>query len=207
MQPSSAKFVTLAGAVLLGLASVAVAHGHDEDMSMEMGASPMASPTINSTADVQVPDSYFRYGDHSGLMMAHISLMTIAWVFVLPIGAQLLEAIKTIFANYIRCYAVDFSVPVHSSNTFSFPSSKCGGSLPGHHLQRQHARFLSQQYAPQARMDLDVGHVRAGGDGGNKCIHQTKRRSRSFHPSLCGEYPGTPAHARHQPSANVPILQ
>jgi len=89
MQPPSPKFVTLAGVVLLGLASVAVAHGHDEDMSMDMGEPSIARPTLISAANVTVPDSYFRYSEHSGLMMAHIFLMTIAWVFALPIGVML----------------------------------------------------------------------------------------------------------------------
>ncbi len=86
MQSPSPKFVTLAGAVLLGLASVAVAHGHDENMNMDMGEPSIARPIISQAANVTAPESYFRYGEHSGLMMAHIFLMTIAWVFVLPIG-------------------------------------------------------------------------------------------------------------------------
>jgi hypothetical protein len=96
MQPRSPKIVTLAGAVLLGLASVAVAHGHDEGMSMDMGEPSVARPVITSAANGTAPDSYFRYGEHSGLMMAHIFLMTIAWVFVLPIGRQLPQALKQV---------------------------------------------------------------------------------------------------------------
>jgi hypothetical protein len=92
MQPPSPKFVTLAGAALLGLASVAVAHGHDEGMNMDMGKPTIARPVITSVANVTVPETYFRYGEHSGLMMVHIFLMTIAWVFILPIGRQLSES-------------------------------------------------------------------------------------------------------------------
>jgi hypothetical protein len=94
MQPPLSKFVALAGAALLGLASVAVAHGHDEDMDMNMGEPSMAKPTISSGANVTVPETYLRYGEHSGLVMAHIFLMTIAWVFVLPIGRQFLNFLK-----------------------------------------------------------------------------------------------------------------
>lgn len=94
MQPPSPRFVTFAGAVLLGLASIAVAHGHDEDMNMDMGDSSIARPTITSAANVVAPSSYFRYGEHSGLMIAHIFLMVIAWVFVLPIGRQSPKALK-----------------------------------------------------------------------------------------------------------------
>jgi hypothetical protein len=92
MRPPSPKFVTFTSAVLLGLASVAVAHGHDEDMNMNMGEPSIARPTITSGANVTLPETYFRYGEHSGFLAAHIFLMTIAWVFVLPIGIQLLTA-------------------------------------------------------------------------------------------------------------------
>jgi hypothetical protein len=89
------KYVTFAVAALLGLASVAVAHGHDEDMDMKMGEPSMARPTITFGANATVPQTYFRYGEHSGLMMAHIFFMTIAWIFVLPIGIQLIKTLNT----------------------------------------------------------------------------------------------------------------
>lgn len=87
----STTFSALAGAVLLGLVSVAVAHGHDEDMNMDMADSSIARPTIlsatSTTTSVPVPDAYWNYGEHRSLLTAHIALMTIAWVFILPIGA------------------------------------------------------------------------------------------------------------------------
>ncbi len=95
MRPPSTKYVTFAVAALLGLASVAVAHGHDEDMNMNMGEPSTARPTITSAAYATVPQTYFRYGKHSGLMMAHIFFMTIAWVFILPIGIQLIKSLNT----------------------------------------------------------------------------------------------------------------
>ncbi|KAE8450051.1 hypothetical protein EG329_007190 [Mollisiaceae sp. DMI_Dod_QoI] len=70
MQPSSPTFVTLAGAVLLGLASVAVAHGHDEDMNMDVGDVSIARPTIASAANVTIPDTYWSYGEHQGVMIS-----------------------------------------------------------------------------------------------------------------------------------------
>jgi len=94
MPPPSPRFVTFAGAVLLGLVSIAIAHGHDEDMDIDMGDSSIARPNITSAANVVAPSSYFRYGEHSGLLMAHIFLMVIAWVFVLPIGRQPSQALK-----------------------------------------------------------------------------------------------------------------
>ena len=93
MQPLPPKLLILASAFLLGLASVAVAHGHD-DNRMDMAEPALPRPTLASAgnattqADVQ---TYFRYSEHSGLLMAHIILMTVAWVFVLPIGKWLLE--------------------------------------------------------------------------------------------------------------------
>lgn len=40
-----------------------------------------SSPEESST-----PMTYFHDAEHSNLMVAHIVLMTLAWVFVLPIG-------------------------------------------------------------------------------------------------------------------------
>ncbi|KAN0101915.1 integral membrane protein [Hyaloscypha variabilis] len=89
MQPPSAKSVTFFGAVLLGLASIAVAHGHDEDMNMNMGMPAMAKPAITSGANGTVVETYFHHTEHSGLLAAHIFLLTVAWVFILPIGVML----------------------------------------------------------------------------------------------------------------------
>ncbi|KUJ14738.1 uncharacterized protein LY89DRAFT_735815 [Mollisia scopiformis] len=86
----SPTFSALAAAVLLGLLSVVVAHGHDEDMNMDMG---VARPTIVSTTapptSVPVPVTYWNYGEHQGLLTAHIALMTVAWIFVLPISVMI----------------------------------------------------------------------------------------------------------------------
>ena len=85
MQPPSHKFSALTSVALLGLVSVAVAHGHDEGMEMDMG-DPSPRPTISAAPNDAEPESYFQYGEHSGLVLTHIFLMTIAWVFMLPIG-------------------------------------------------------------------------------------------------------------------------
>ena len=89
MQPPSRNSVILAGAILLGFVSSAVAHGHDEnqDMNIEMGGMPKSRPTMPpANGTMAEPASYFQLTEHTGLMFAHILLMTIGWVFVLPIG-------------------------------------------------------------------------------------------------------------------------
>ena len=90
MQPASRNFAILAGALLLGVIPSVVAHGHGEteNMSMDMGGMSSAKPTIASVVnDTMIePASYFQLTEHAGLMFAHILLMTIGWVFVLPIG-------------------------------------------------------------------------------------------------------------------------
>ncbi|MCJ1477044.1 hypothetical protein MMC13_005715 [Lambiella insularis] len=50
-----------------------------------------ATILINSTTTpfVQAPTSYSTFRPHSGLMVAHIVLMIIAWVFILPVGVML----------------------------------------------------------------------------------------------------------------------
>lgn len=56
---------------------------------MNMGESSITRPTITSGANVTLPETYFRYGEHSGLLAAHIFLMVVAWVFILPISVML----------------------------------------------------------------------------------------------------------------------
>jgi hypothetical protein len=90
MRRPSLAHRALAGALLLGLLlPLAAAHGHDEDASMAMGmgmsmAEP-AAPSPSATAE-PAPPNYFTHPEHRGLMYAHIGLMTLAWVFVLPVG-------------------------------------------------------------------------------------------------------------------------
>ncbi|CZR57527.1 related to YTP1 [Phialocephala subalpina] len=86
MQSPSLTFGTLAGAVLLGLSSVAVAHGHDEDMSIDVSST---RPTITTTTatPLPAPDTYWSTG--GSLLTAHIALMTIAWIFILPISVMI----------------------------------------------------------------------------------------------------------------------
>jgi hypothetical protein len=101
MPRTSLALRTVAGALLLGLLPLAVAHGHDGDaMDMDamasMSDSSVARPTIlSSSSDMAnlsttaYPPNYFAHGEHGGLMLAHIALMTIAWTFVLPVGEYL----------------------------------------------------------------------------------------------------------------------
>ena len=73
----------------------ALAHGDDdgegENMKMSAQAPPTFSissaiPSASTMAAASSPESYFAYPKFGGLMLAHIVLMTIAWLFVLPIG-------------------------------------------------------------------------------------------------------------------------
>lgn len=78
------------------LAVLTIAH---EDMSMDMDsgmstgthAAPITSPSGHSnTLNIQceAPMSYFTCGKHSGIIIAHILLMILGWVLVLPSGEQ-----------------------------------------------------------------------------------------------------------------------
>ncbi len=93
MKPASREWNALAGAMLLDLVSVALAHGHDENARMEMSncmnISEVACPhsSIFNSTETGSP-SYFRHPEYSGLMLLHIVLMSIAWIFVLPLGMQ-----------------------------------------------------------------------------------------------------------------------
>lgn len=90
MQKRSPKLVANAITLLWGLASVANAHDHAKGGNMEMGGSEVSRPVLATAASspeaIPDPQTYFHYGEHSGVMVAHIVLMTLAWVFILPIG-------------------------------------------------------------------------------------------------------------------------
>jgi hypothetical protein len=91
MKPNSRLCSILAGAVLLDLVSTAFGHGHEgigttETDSM-MNHAEMARPTISNLEVIGLP-SYFRHHPYSGLMLAHIVVMSITWIFVLPLGQE-----------------------------------------------------------------------------------------------------------------------
>ena len=78
---STTRTTLLVGTAVLGLVSAALAHGDDMDMDMGHGASPDTKPD-----DSSYPPTYFALADQRGLMLAHIALMTVGWIFVLPVG-------------------------------------------------------------------------------------------------------------------------
>ncbi|RAL61993.1 hypothetical protein DID88_002482 [Monilinia fructigena] len=89
------NFALYSGFILLGLAPLIAAHGDDEpdmDMGMQMSSAATAiataSAAMNHTVEAESL-SYFQHSEHGGLMVAHIALMTIGWVFVLPICVML----------------------------------------------------------------------------------------------------------------------
>ncbi|KAA8566256.1 hypothetical protein EYC84_008856 [Monilinia fructicola] len=87
------NFALYSGSILLGFASLISAHGDDEpgmDMGMQMSsaATATAAAAMNYTVEAESL-SYFQHSEHGGLMVAHIVLMTIGWVFVLPISVML----------------------------------------------------------------------------------------------------------------------
>lgn len=61
----------------------------DMDMDVTMTGAGLPFNATSSNATVAEPISYFRYPEHSYLIFAHIALMTIGWVFVLPIGMNI----------------------------------------------------------------------------------------------------------------------
>ena len=72
--------------LFLGLAVHAIAHGddHDDDsMVMDMDTGADDKP---DSADVA--SSYFDHPDDKLFIYAHIAVMTLSWIFALPIGVS-----------------------------------------------------------------------------------------------------------------------
>ncbi|KAJ5569993.1 uncharacterized protein N7459_009423 [Penicillium hispanicum] len=92
------RLLTRAAYETLFLASLAIAHGDDTSMDIDMAlsvsmhaTSSAAVPTASVLQVVQSedPTSYFSYGQHSSTILAHIALMTLGWCFVLPAAVLL----------------------------------------------------------------------------------------------------------------------
>lgn len=75
------------GFLLLAVAPAVLAHGDDMDMEMDMGA---AMDVANTTAEPEkiYPPTYFAHPEHQSLILAHIVLMTLAWIFALPVAVM-----------------------------------------------------------------------------------------------------------------------
>lgn len=78
----------LATAAVLGaLLPAVLAHG-DEGMSMggDMDAAMDMSAQQPDTDAQEYPPNYFGHTEHRGVLFAHIALMVLGWVVVLPLG-------------------------------------------------------------------------------------------------------------------------
>lgn len=81
----SAFRVASATALLGLLLPVVLAHGEDDNMSMDMGEG-VAMAADEPSSDIEYPPTYFALAEHRGVLVAHIALMILAWVVVLPLG-------------------------------------------------------------------------------------------------------------------------
>jgi hypothetical protein len=90
-------FSNVAPALLVLLFSLTISAHEDDshkpaaDMDMDMAMSgvdlPLNSTSYNET--MEVPINYFRHEEYSYLILTHIALMVIGWVFVLPLSMRL----------------------------------------------------------------------------------------------------------------------
>lgn len=81
------RLLSVVATTILGLFQVALAHG-DDDMNMNLG---MGSADLPKPDPDSYPPTYFALIDHAGVIYAHIGIMVLAWVFVLPAGEDALE--------------------------------------------------------------------------------------------------------------------
>lgn len=93
MRSITISALRLASAIaVLGLLVPAVlGHGDDNDeaMGMEMEMDMSSSMTSGGNATQPEADflpSYFAHSEHRGILLGHIGLMVLGWVFVLPLG-------------------------------------------------------------------------------------------------------------------------
>ena len=72
-------------AVLLQLGTHALVHGHDDGHGMDMER-PKAPHNSDGEVDPYDMPSYAGLDQHHGAILAHIVLMMLAWVVILPLG-------------------------------------------------------------------------------------------------------------------------
>lgn len=75
----------LAAAAILSALPAVFAHGDDHaamDADMDMSV-----PDPKPDPDSYLP-TYFSHPEHRGLIFAHVALMVLAWVVMLPIGKR-----------------------------------------------------------------------------------------------------------------------
>lgn len=88
--------VLFAAISLLATTNSVFAHDHNDHgaayKDMDPSVTASASPTVpgmpsstSLTSSAPVSPTYFTHSGFSGLVLAHIGLMTAAWFFVLPI--------------------------------------------------------------------------------------------------------------------------
>ncbi|KAH6668607.1 hypothetical protein F5X68DRAFT_176351 [Plectosphaerella plurivora] len=86
-QPAAALAVLVLLPTVLGHGDE---HGHNAAVGPEMAEGyGNAVPDAPKPDDTSAPDTYFALADHAGLMYAHIALMVLAWIFVLPVAVML----------------------------------------------------------------------------------------------------------------------
>lgn len=142
MQKSPIKFAPLAVAALLGSLSLAAAHGHGQESSpaMEMGMLSETRPIVPATnSSVTSPESYFQYGEHSTLIFCHIMLMSISWIFVLPIGRLCKIMTANLSDTRHRCNAFHRSISLLPIRSTSVPRTQWYWSFLGHSIQCQYS--------------------------------------------------------------------
>lgn len=89
--------LSIAAAYALGALHLAAAHGHEEElgMDMDMGAVMHTNSSMNSTRNSTLPiwegwePSYFRHGAYSHWMTLHILAMIASWMLVMPVALML----------------------------------------------------------------------------------------------------------------------
>lgn len=79
------------GALIIALtfSPLILAHGNSHDEGEMDGHRGQHHESDNPKDDTEYPPTYFTHPDHVGAIHAHIAIMTLAWVFILPVAVVL----------------------------------------------------------------------------------------------------------------------
>lgn len=137
MRPTSGAIFIFDVLMLLSITSGSVAHGNSK--AMNMSSSEASSPHSE-------PETSFQYGDLNAWMVAHVFVMTISWVFILPTSTYfpLLIYIDRTCSSPNRYYAIYISLSLQSTSAICLPCLQCGWHRFIYCLQHQYSRPISK---------------------------------------------------------------
>ena len=178
----AASCLALVRALLLPLvASVILVHAHEDSASAEVGAvscTQSHNATLSSNITVPLsPQSYFTYGNHSGLMLAHIAFITLGWFFVLPVGTFKFGVLpgRNMTNTKSRRSAEYYALRPCEPSSALVSGAECDRVGTWGDIYKPDSRSVCEQFAPQNRVDFSMHRSDTNHHGPHELLRRSRR--------------------------------